>query len=71
MSALLLKSTSADLMMCQVEAADQAGVIRVHDMNDLLTVARCLGVAPVAPKSGGRIAVMVFSGGAGVVAAGR
>jgi mannitol/fructose-specific phosphotransferase system IIA component (Ntr-type) len=28
MSALLLKSTSADLMMCRVEAADQAGVIR-------------------------------------------
>jgi acetyltransferase len=37
-------------------------------MNDLLTIARCLGVAPVDGKSGGRIAVMAFSGGAGVVA---
>jgi acetyltransferase len=50
-------------------ALRQAGVIRVHDMNDLMTVARCLGVAPVDAKSGGRIAVMAFSGGAGVVAA--
>lgn len=50
-------------------ALRQAGVIRVHDMNDLLTVARCLGVAPLGAKSRGRIAVMVFSGGAGVVAA--
>jgi len=49
-------------------ALRQAGVIRVHDMNDLMTVARCLGVAPVEAKSGGRIAVMAFSGGAGVVA---
>jgi acyl-CoA synthetase (NDP forming) len=49
-------------------ALRQAGVIRVHDMNDLLTVARCLGVAPVGAKSGGRVAVMAFSGGAGVVA---
>ena len=50
-------------------ALRQAGVIRVHDMNDLMTVARCLGVVPVEAKSGGRIAVMAFSGGAGVVAA--
>jgi acyl-CoA synthetase (NDP forming) len=50
-------------------ALRQAGVIRVHDMNDLLTIARCLGVAPVAARSAGRIAVMAFSGGAGVVAA--
>jgi acetyltransferase len=50
-------------------ALRQAGVIRVHDMNDLLTIARCLALAPVDAKSGGRIAVMVFSGGAGVVAA--
>jgi acetyltransferase len=50
-------------------ALRQAGVIRVYDMNDLLTIARCLGVAPVDAKSAGRIAVMVFSGGAGVVAA--
>ena len=50
-------------------ALRQAGVIRVHDMNDLLTLARCLGVAPVAANSGGRIGVMVFSGGAGVVVA--
>ncbi|MBW1688042.1 MAG: CoA-binding protein [Deltaproteobacteria bacterium] len=50
-------------------ALRQAGVIRVYDMNDLMTVARCLGVAPVEAKSGGRIAVMAFSGGAGVVAA--
>jgi len=50
-------------------ALRQAGVIRVHDMNDLLTIARCLGVAAVEAKRTGRIAVMVFSGGAGVVAA--
>jgi acyl-CoA synthetase (NDP forming) len=49
-------------------ALRQAGVIRVYDMNDLLTIARCLGVAPVETRSAGRIAVMVFSGGAGVVA---
>ena len=50
-------------------ALRQAGVIRVYDMNDLLTIARCLGVASVDAKPAGRIAVMVFSGGAGVVAA--
>jgi acyl-CoA synthetase (NDP forming) len=49
-------------------ALRQAGMIRVHDMNDLLTLARCLGVARVDAKKGGRIAVMTFSGGAGVVA---
>jgi len=38
-------------------------------MNDLMTIARCLGVARVEAKSGGRVAVMAFSGGAGVVAA--
>jgi acyl-CoA synthetase (NDP forming) len=50
-------------------ALSQAGVIRVFDMNDLLTVARCLGVAPIITKSRGRVAVMTFSGGAGVVTA--
>jgi acetyltransferase len=50
-------------------ALRQAGVIRMHDMNDLMTVARCLGVARAPAKSGGRVAVMAFSGGAGVVAA--
>jgi acetyltransferase len=50
-------------------ALRQAGVIRVYDMNDLMTIARCLGVARVEAKSGGRVAVMAFSGGAGVVAA--
>jgi acyl-CoA synthetase (NDP forming) len=50
-------------------ALRQAGVIRVHDMNDLLTIARCLGVAHFDAKPGGRIAIMAFSGGAGVVAA--
>jgi len=49
-------------------ALRQAGVIRVHDMNDLMTVARCLGAAPVDAKSRGRTAVMAFSGGAAVVA---
>jgi acetyltransferase len=49
-------------------ALRQAGVIRVHDMNDLMTVARCLGAAQVEAKSGGRVAIMTFSGGAGVVA---
>jgi len=49
-------------------ALRQAGVMRVNDMNDLLTVARCLGVSGVEVKAGGRIAVMTFSGGAGVVA---
>ena len=49
-------------------ALRQAGVIRVHDMNDLLTLARCLGVGAVEAKSGGRVAVMAFSGGAAVVA---
>jgi acetyltransferase len=50
-------------------ALRQAGVIRVYDMNDLMTIARCLGVTRVEAKSGGRVAVMAFSGGAGVVAA--
>jgi acetyltransferase len=49
-------------------ALRQAGVIRVHDMNDLMTIARCLGAAQVEAKSGGRVAIMTFSGGAGVVA---
>jgi len=49
-------------------ALRQAGVIRVYDMNDLLTLARCLGVGAVEAKSGGRVAVMAFSGGAAVVA---
>lgn len=49
-------------------ALRQAGVIRVYDMDDLLTVARCLGAARAAARSGGRVAVMAFSGGAGVVA---
>jgi acetyltransferase len=49
-------------------ALRQAGVIRVFDMNDLLTIARCLGIAPADTNSGRRIAVMAFSGGAGVVA---
>jgi len=48
-------------------ALRQAGVIRVFDMNDLLTISRCLGVAPASTQSSGRIAVITFSGGAGVV----
>jgi acetyltransferase len=49
-------------------ALRQAGVIRVHDMNDLLTIVRCLGVGDIGERSGGRIGIMTFSGGAGVVA---
>ncbi|MBU2646930.1 CoA-binding protein [bacterium] len=46
----------------------QAGVIRVFDMNDLLNTARCLGISRIVPKPGhGRVAVLTFSGGAGVV----
>ncbi len=48
-------------------ALRQAGVIRVYDMNELMDVARCLGVAKRAPIKRPRVAVMSFSGGAGVV----
>ncbi len=47
----------------------QAGVIRVFDMNDLMNTARCLGISRVSKTtSSGRLAVLTFSGGAGVVA---
>jgi len=45
----------------------QAGVIRVLGMNELLDVARCLSVSPHKVLSKARIAVLTFSGGAGVV----
>ncbi|MFH2132191.1 MAG: CoA-binding protein, partial [bacterium] len=50
-------------------ALRQAGVIRVFDMNDLLNTARCLGISRTRKKeTGRRLAVLTFSGGAGVVA---
>lgn len=45
----------------------QAGVIRVHDLNELMDVARALAVAAETRTRRSRIAVLTFSGGAGVV----
>ena len=49
------------------DALRQARVIRVYEMEEMMEVARCLALSPskVTPKS--RIAVLTFSGGAGVV----
>jgi acyl-CoA synthetase (NDP forming) len=49
-------------------ALRQAQVIRVHGMNELMDVARCLGLGPVDTKRSARLAVISFSGSAGVVA---
>jgi acyl-CoA synthetase (NDP forming) len=48
-------------------ALRQAGVIRVYDMHELIEVVRCLGMFYVEPKPKARLAVLTFSGGAGVV----
>lgn len=48
-------------------ALRQAGVIRVYDMHELIEVVRCLGMFYVEPKPQARLAVVAFSGGAGVV----
>jgi acetyltransferase len=45
----------------------QANIIRAKDMHELLEVARGLGVARMKPVKKARIAVITFSGGAGVV----
>ena len=50
-------------------ALRQTGVIRVYDMHELIEVIRCLGMFYVEPKPRARLAVVTFSGGAGVVAA--
>jgi len=47
----------------------QAKIIRVNEMTELMDVARCLAVAPIKIIPKARIAVLTFSGGAGVVAA--
>ncbi len=46
----------------------QAGVVRAKGMNELMDVARCLGVNETSPRPRARVAVITFSGGAGVVA---
>jgi acetyltransferase len=48
-------------------ALRQAHVIRVHDMFELMDVARCLSVGRPQVNQRARIAVLSFSGGAGVV----
>ncbi len=48
-------------------ALRQAGVIRATGMNELLEIARALELAPTLEASGPRVAVIAFSGGAGVV----
>ena len=47
----------------------QAGIIRAKGMHELLEVSRCLGVQRMKPVKKARIAVVTFSGGAGVVTA--
>ncbi len=46
----------------------QAGIIRSFEMNELMDLARCLAVAPNHRIPDPRIAMLTFSGGAGVVA---
>lgn len=48
-------------------ALRQAGVIRVRDLNELMDVARSLAVADGTRTARSRVAVLTFSGGAGVV----
>jgi len=45
----------------------QAGVIRVHGMTELMDVARSLGVSELKRLKKPRLAILSFSGGAGVV----
>jgi acetyltransferase len=48
-------------------ALKQAGVIRVYGMKEMMDVARSLAVSEAAPVGKARVAVLSFSGGAGVV----
>ena len=48
-------------------ALRQAGVIRVRGMHELMDVARCLSVARTTKVTRPRVAILSFSGGAGVV----
>ncbi len=48
-------------------ALRQAGVIRVHDLNELMDLARSLAVAAKDKTARARVAILTFSGGAGVV----
>jgi len=48
-------------------ALRQAGVIRVHDLNEMMDLARALATAAVDKTSRARVAILTFSGGAGVV----
>jgi acetyltransferase len=50
-------------------ALRQAGVIRVHGLNELMHVARSMGVSNARSKKSSNIAILAFSGGAGVIAA--
>jgi len=50
-------------------ALRQAGVIRVNGLNEMIHVARSVGLHAVTPKKSANIAVLAFSGGAGVLAA--
>jgi len=49
-------------------ALEQAGVTEAHDFKQMMDLCRSLAVAP-APVSEGRISVLTFSGGAGIMAA--
>lgn len=48
-------------------ALRQAGAIRVYGMTELLDIARSLALSPVSRKARARVAILTFSGGAGVV----
>ena len=48
-------------------ALRQAGVIRVHDFNEMMDLARSLAVSAVDRTPRARVAILTFSGGAGVV----
>lgn len=48
-------------------ALRQTGVIRVHDMNELIEIARCFGIVNVESPKRTQLAILTFSGGAGVV----
>ena len=49
------------------DAFRQARIIRVYEMEDMMEVARCLSKSPHKVLTRARIAVLTFSGGAGVV----
>jgi acyl-CoA synthetase (NDP forming) len=50
-------------------ALKQSGAIRVHGLNELMHVARSMGLSLTISKKTSKIAVLAFSGGAGVLAA--